>query len=97
MEFMRFVHLLAYLQFSLNSNFDSFSNQEIFNTSFSIDTTDGTYFWRVHGLSSTNEVLESSNIRKIDFIDLENMGDLQFWLEPTHGMTLGPSNEVISG
>ena len=84
------------LQFSLNSNFDSFSNQEIFNTSFSIDTTDGTYFWRVHGLSSTNEVLESSNIRKIDFIDLENMGDLQFWLEPTHGMTLGPSNEVIS-
>ena len=84
------------IQFSTNWNFDTFTNQEIFETSISIDTIVGKYFWRVSGLNSMGEIIATSTIRQIEFIDLENMGNLQFWFDPNYGMTLGSSNKVLS-
>ena len=84
------------VQFSSDLSFETFSEQQLLTTSVSIDTIAAKYFWRVTGLNSIGEIIATTAIRQIEFIDLENMGNLQFWFDPNYGMTLGSSNEVLS-
>ena len=83
------------LQISLNADFSPSLSFDVFASDTTITLSPNTYFWRVRSVEDGTESSWSS-IFQFKIINLNSIGTIALWLDPSVGITLESPNLVSS-